>query len=48
MNNIIPNGTRVITKSGDIEGITKGVVIRGINNGSIEYHIGYFSHGDYK
>jgi hypothetical protein len=48
MNNIIQNGTRVISKCGAIEGITKGVVIRGVSNNSIEYHIGYFANGDYK
>ena len=48
MKNIIPNGTKIISLSGKVEGITKGVVIRGVDNNSIEYHIGYFANGDYK
>ena len=48
MKNIIPNGSRVVSLSGKVEGITKGVVIRGVDNNSVEYHIGYFANGEYK
>ncbi len=48
MNNLIPNGSKITTKSGNLEGITKGICIRGLeNNISVEYHVGMFRNGEY-
>ena len=47
INNIIPNGSRIVTKIGSIEAIVLGVCVRGLSNQSIEYHIGFYTNGKY-
>lgn len=48
INNIIPNGSTVITKIGNIEAIVIGVCVRGKMNEHIEYNISRFANGDLK
>jgi hypothetical protein len=48
INNIIPNGSKVITKVGKIEAIVIGVCVRGERNEHIEYHLSRYAHGEYK
>ena len=46
--NIIPNGTNVLTRIGDLEAIVIGICIRGKKNESIEYQISYTLNGERK
>lgn len=48
MNNIIPNGRKVVFKSGGIEAIVTGVCVRGEQNQSIEYNVSFFCNGERK
>ncbi len=48
LNKIIPNGTIVLTKNGDLKAIVTGICIRGLNNESIEYQIAYTLNGERK
>lgn len=48
INNIIPNGSRVITLIGNIEAIVIGVCVRGERNENIEYNISRFANGELK
>jgi hypothetical protein len=48
IDNIIPNGSIVITKIGNIEAMVIGVCVRGKRNEHIEYHISRFANGDCK
>lgn len=48
INNIIPNGARVVTEIGNIEAIVIGVCVRGKNNDYIEYNISRFVNGELK
>jgi len=48
INNIIPNGSTVITKMGKIEAIVIGVCVRGEMNDHIEYNLSRFANGENK
>jgi len=48
INNIIPNGSKITTKIGNIDAIVIGICVRGENNEHIEYQISRFANGDYK
>lgn len=48
INNIIPNGTKVITKIGSIECFVIGVVVRGKSNNQVEYNVSWFLNGERK
>jgi hypothetical protein len=48
MNNIIPNGTTVKFKNGEIESTIIGVCVRGEQNQCIEYNVSYFYNGERK
>lgn len=48
MNNIIPNGSKVIFKSGGMEAMITGVCVRGEQNQSIEYEVSCFINGERK
>lgn len=45
MRDIIPNGTLVKTKVGDIKAYVIAVCVRGKDNGWIEYQVSYFQNG---
>ncbi len=47
-NHIIPNGTRVLTRNGDLEAIVIGICARGEKNESVEYQISYILNGERK
>lgn len=48
INNIIPNGSKVITKIGNIEALVIGVCVRGESNEHIEYNISRYFNGEHK
>lgn len=48
MNNIIPNGSKVVFKGSNVEAMIIGVCVRGENNLSIEYEVACFMNGERK
>ena len=48
INNIIPNGSTVITVMGKIEAIIIGVCVRGSSNDFVEYNIAWMASGERK
>lgn len=48
INNIIPNGTKVITKIGGLECLIIGICVRGKNNEHIQYQVSRFANGEYR
>jgi len=48
LNNILPPGTEVTTRIGNVKGIVLGICVRGENLDSVEYHIGTFVNGEHK
>ncbi|MDB0600714.1 hypothetical protein PL373_06055 [Tenacibaculum maritimum] len=48
LNNVLPVGSRIETKIGNIDAIVIGICIRGLKNESVEYQVSYFLNGENK